>query len=364
MGKRGVFQGSFSIFKRLGKNKRGVAQTVLLEAMQAVAVILVLTGSLYYVNTKLAKVGFFKSLYARDTGMQATTMYAAPGNIYFLYYVKPVYEDDADRHRFTFQLYDNFVRVNATGAPRQSIYWYFSTEDSENITYSEGNVLGLLTFVKEGSQIEMGKKARITNANKITCPKIKTEDARWRQRKIILDAAHGEEESERNRIALSIAESSLFPSKAGNVKLTRKETGAEKSLDIDERAEIIGKEADEKSIVISISIGKGEKTGNYIKAYYNINSDDGTKQKSRKLGCTILNKILEYEDLEDNKDINGAAVMPSDSEEIEKILPRGKTGVVIELGNIDFPRESNFLYDTTDVVEAVYFAIEEYFGEE
>ncbi len=95
--------------------------------------------------------------------------------------------------------------------------------------------------------------------------------------------------------------------------------------------------------------------------YYNINSDETTRIKSRKLGCRILNSILDYPRLDRRERINGVAVIPSDSEYVQKILPEGKAGVLVELGNIQIPRNENFLADLTNLAEAINMGIGNYY---
>ena len=50
----------------------------------------------------------------------------------------------------------------------------------------------------------------------------------------------------------------------------------------------------------------------------------------------ILNSIIEYSKMDNNGMINGLAVIPSNSDEIKKVLPIGKVGVMLELGNVDW----------------------------
>ena len=53
---------------RFSRNKKAVATAILMEAAQLVIAMLVLTGSLTYVNNRLEKVGFAQTLNAEGQG--------------------------------------------------------------------------------------------------------------------------------------------------------------------------------------------------------------------------------------------------------------------------------------------------------
>ena len=59
--------------------------------------------------------------------------------------------------------------------------------------------------------------------------------------------------------------------------------------------------------------------------------------------------------------INGANILPSDSEEINKVLPSGEVGIMIELGNINMDPDKTFLKDTDNIAKSIYLGIQNYY---
>ena len=350
---------------RLFKNKRGIAEDLLIEALQLLAVILILTSSFFYVNSKFAKVGYDKAFLSRDFGLLATTIGSAGGHALYEYYVNPVDKSDTQKYKFHAQAKENVIKINATGSPKQSIYWFFSGPSTE-IEIDKQGILGTTYFAKEGGKIEI-KDYKAINSLNIACPPISTEDAAWRQNKFILDPSHGENADDIG--AANNNDNSFFESQAAwniasriaipesNKILTRQKDAYATMA----KKESVAAGADPSAAIISIHIGDYEQGKNYIKAYFNANSDEKTKMKSAKLGCSIINAILDYQKLKGREGINGAAVMPSDSEYITRIIPSGRTGILLELGNIQIPKEDNFLTDATHLAEAIYTGIGDYY---
>ncbi|MBN2112172.1 N-acetylmuramoyl-L-alanine amidase [Candidatus Woesearchaeota archaeon] len=358
MGKRGRF---FS-------NKRGMAEEVLLEIMQALAILLVITGNMMYVNSRFSKIGFAKPFYARDIGLMITAAHSAEGNLYYTYNIPPIDEKNVEKYKFQFQISDNFVLVNATDSPKQNLYWYFSDLNILPINYDQSGIRGLFTFSKEGNRIDIGKSLD-TEPNTLTCPFVNTYNEGWLSKSVIIDSAHGESSDDKggiNKQDNSYYESALTKTIATRIELQNKilTRPEDNFVKISQRREIVQNNGD--AAVLVISTGDYPETGkNYIKAYYNINSDEATKAKSRKLGCKILNRILIHEALEGRNRINGVIVVPSDSDYITQIIPAGRVGVILELGNIQIPKlpvENNFLSDTTDLANAIKQGIGDYYA--
>jgi N-acetylmuramoyl-L-alanine amidase len=357
MGKRG----------RFSRNKRGMSEEILLEIMQALAILLVITGNMMYINSKFSKAGFAKPFYARDVGLMITAVHSAEGNLYYTYNIPAVDADSPNKYRLQFQISDNFVLVNATESPKQNLYWYFSDLNIEPIKYDQSNIRGLFTFSKEGNKIELSKGLD-TNPNIITCPFVNTQNEGWLSKSMIIDASHGasaEDKGNVNSADNSYYESDLTKLIATRIELQNKilTRPGDNFASVSQRRDIISKNSDAPVIIIGIG-DYTDKSKNYIKAYYNINSDTATKIKSRKLGCKILNSILVHDDLEGKELINGVLVIPSDSDYITKIIPSGRVGVVLELGNIQIPRlpiKNNFLSDTTDLAGAIKQGIGDYY---
>lgn len=358
MGKRG----------RFSRNKRGIAEEVLIEIMQALAILLVITGNMMYINAKFSKIGFAKPFYARDLGLLITTAHSTEGNLYYSYEIPPVEADDPNMYQFQLEIADNIILVNATNSAKQNFYWYFSDLNILPINYNQGGITGLVTFSKEGNRIDIGRSLD-TNANILTCPFVNTYNAGWLSKNMVIDAAHGSSANDKgdvNSADNNYYESTLTKLIATRIELQNKilTRPGNNYVTLSQRRNLVQNNKDVS--VISINIGNYADTKkNYIKAYYNINSDETTKLKSRKLGCKILNTILIYNSLEGTDKINGVLVMPSDSDYINQVIPAGRVGIVLELGNIQIPKtpiENNFLSDTTDLANAIKLGIGEYYA--
>ena len=358
MGKRGIF-----------RNKKAIGSMIFVEVMQLLVVMFILISSLLYVNNQLDKVGFYKTFFARDMGIMNTAIYGIPGNVKQFYDISPADPKESEAYNFTFQLLPTFVLVNASTAKDQSVYWYFSSYGMEPTHFDEKIPSGtaILEFQKEANRIEVGTttSSNSFNAESMICPFIDTFEKGWLTKNFVFDAAHGEKEEDKggvneddsgffeSDVTMSIA-TKLGNKGFGNKKFTRK-SGEFKKLE--EREEIV-KGTDDNTVIISIHVGNNsDKNVNYIKAYYNIFSDDATKLKNRKMGCKILNSILENsDDIPGGGSINGANVIPSDSAYIQKIIPKGKIGIILELGNIQRSKDGNILdrKATTELVDAIF----------
>jgi N-acetylmuramoyl-L-alanine amidase len=359
MGKRG----------RFFRGRKAIGAMLLLEAMQLLAVMLILIGSMMYVNNKLDKVGFYKIFFGRDIGLMTTAMYGAPGNILQFYDISPPGEAGMADYGFGFSVHGNFVRVNATTAPDQIVYWYFSSYGMYPIRFEESfpPSATLLKFGKEGNSIIMGgAQLPSPKGDILTCPFVDTEESGWLSKKFIFDAAQGENENDKG--AVNQADNTFYESKItmaianrigsgrmGNKLLTREEG---KYAPLNERAEFISGNAGSDTMIISIHAGNSPETGiNHVKAYYNMLSDANTRLLSRKLGCEIINSIIYSKDeISGTSTINGVAIIPSDSDYIQGIIPAGKIGVLLELGNVQIPRNNNFLDEksATELAGAIF----------
>ncbi len=367
MGKRGIL------------GRKAEAPVLLIEAMQALAVILILSGSLAFVGNQLERVGYAKKFYARDYGLLLTAMNSIPENIGFSQDMQSSVNNVNPKHRFSISISDNIVSVSATESPGNFSYWHFSDLALNKVDASVKNMRGILSFYKQGNSI------RVVNASgyifrypTITCDYAETSNKAWRgNTKLILDPAGGyhagdlglvnsaDKSFNENSIALGIASSSSFGvGKETNVLLTRQASVSNSTATLEQRSEFIKNNADSNSIIISISTGSMQSsTTAYLKAYYNINSDEQTRKKSRKLGCLILNSILHKEGLLKVGYIQGLQVIASDSEKTDKILPPGKVGVILEIGNIQIPKNDNFLSQKEDLAGAIFSAVNEgYYG--
>jgi N-acetylmuramoyl-L-alanine amidase len=296
-----------------------------------------------------------------------TAMAASPFLFVYDYYVSPIEKSEPEKHKFHFQVGENVIKVNASTSKKQTLYWYFTGPSIRNASFDESGIVMDTHFLYDGDNIKI-EEPEDFNEKKLSCPPIDTSDTAWKQRMFIFDPSHGENANDTG--AVNSADKTFFESQLTLTIATRVGISEHNKIftrDRDTYANMAKRESviansDSTALIISIHAGDSQDTGkNYIKAYYNANSDEKTREKSAKLGCIIINSILEYGKLKNKEGINGAAVVPSDSDYITKIIPAGRTGVLLELGNIQISKEDNFLSDTTHLAEAIYKGIDGYY---
>jgi len=352
---------------RLFKGKKGIQEILLVEAMQLLAVAIVLMSVLFFVNAKFSKVGFAKTFYSRDIALMTTAFAGAPGLMAYDYYVQYIDPDNPGEQTFHFFAGDNVIKVNASESPRQNVYWFFSGPSSK-INFDKNEIAGKSVFIREDGEVRLGDYNDI-NERAIMCSSIDTEDNVWKQRMFIIDSAHGENSTDKGNI--NSADNTFYEEQitsniakrmsiSENNKIYTRKQGEYARLS--KRESVVANTAS-TAMIISIHAGSSKDVSeNYIKAYYNSNSNDEIKDKSRKLGCKILNSITDYEKLRNNNKINGVVVVPSDSDYITKLIPEGRIGVLLEFGNIQIPKAENFISDTTHLAEAISHGIGEYYS--
>lgn len=352
-------------------SRKGDANYLLIEAMEAVAAILVLIGALMFVNSSLDIGGFASKFYARDIAFMIDTSLAAPENLLYLYNVNPVEKNSPQKYLFDFSASDGAVKVNATNVPRQNVYWYFSDKSLEPVQYSEAGRIGIVKFSKMGGKLNIGLNAA-SNPKVISCPIVDTAQKNWLVNTVVVDprgleargdfgnvnSADNNFREDTTSMAVALGLSAM---KTGQVVLTRTVDDAEAPLQ--KRAGIASQNSGAGTLIISVSAGTSANSNeNYIKAYYNIDSDYTTRMKSIKLGCKILNAMLLEEGLAGREKIKGAAVIGTDSYYATSLIPAGSTGVMLELGNIQIARNDNFLADTNGIAESIKKGLEEYYS--
>jgi len=101
-------------------------------------------------------------------------------------------------------------------------------------------------------------------------------------------------------------------------------------------------------MIISIHAGSRDDLSNNVKAYYSIESDEDFQQKSKKLGCEILNELVRKEALE----ITGISVVGINPEDYEggHILVKDKIAILLEIGNLDNEKSANTLMKSVDII--------------
>lgn len=238
-----------------------------------------------------------KAFIARDTAVMINSFYASSGNGYILY--------PADVSGFLVEYKDNAAVVSKfKDDPIWAAYPFVRIGDAGldyETEYPKNLVLG-----KVGNKIEVYTD-RIPVLNKVECPEI---DAQGSLNQNILLAArsgaviNGLEEGE---ITRSIAQGFFIKGagKVGNIWYSGEgDIGAPRPD---------GSEAD---IIIGIQAGNYNHEKNVLKVYHSDNV------YSKKLGCLILNNIL------DQIDVDGANIIPDPD------LKEDKIAILIEAGNM------------------------------
>ena len=343
MGKRGFLQ------KKLGK--RGL-NFLIMELFQLSAAMLVMVIELSTIGGIGKGLTITKDFYARDIALMVDLMYASPSNLNYLYAIK-----SAEGELFNINSSKFFVEVSGKNYPRAESYEFYANSGMQMLSMNVKEFAGFLRFSKEGPMLSASSEGK-GNSAAINCPSIKTSLSGWKGTKVAIDAAHGGDdrgfinskeenfyEAERTRtIAMTLGNTPYLT----NHVFTR-ETGG---MADGERLE----KAREGGIAISIHAGSSADINeNFVKAYFNGGSDKEIREKSAKLGCMIINSILSNEKI---KGINGASIVPS----YLPVIPKDRVGVMLELGNIQIPRNDNFLSKESEIAKSIYSGVEGYFG--
>jgi N-acetylmuramoyl-L-alanine amidase len=108
------------------------------------------------------------------------------------------------------------------------------------------------------------------------------------------------------------------------------------------------------SAIISLHAGRQPKSQNIVKAYVNFDADE----RSYRLACQMLNGISDaFKDK-----ITGTAIIPvipaqMSQDDPRQILAKGRVAVLIELGNIDYPK-NEVLGSPVELAQAIAKGVE------
>ena len=344
MGKRGIF----------GSKKADINSELYFIAFEVFLAIIVMYALFSYIdrNTGTDSSIFEKSYLSRDLALLTNTIYAAPGNVFYIYKA-----DKLRLPRFDIGFSNQEVTISETGKDRLPFYYPYA-----NDLFFSNPSLGLtkpskIEFIKSGNDVKIGESVYL-NLNKLNCPQIDTTDDNWKNKKLLIDEGHGSEElgftsqgRYESRIIDSIAKSFQVESSSkgfGNIDHTRTGLIGENTPRLSKTK--IKEKIKNSDIIISLHVGKDDKEINNLKAYYSIQSNREIQDKTIKLACLVLNKIL---DNEESGYITGASIIPIDSDTIletdtDPILnyeeAKDKIAILLELGNIEINRGDNMLY--------------------
>ena len=211
-----------------------------------------------------------------------------------------------------------------------------------------------LYFLKNNKELDINNEELILRPNKLVCSDIVTKE-NTQEKVLLIDQGDWDKNDKRPEITAAIA----FPlysnikDKFKEIKHTR--IGGIKDLK-KERIDrtTIKRNIDNSDIIISIYVGSYKDERNVIKAYYSSESKEEFKEKSKKLACLIVNRLLSNEKL---GNIDGVSIIESDNSLIEK----DKIAVLFEIGNININKEGNMLLKV-DGINQIAKTIEEGIG--
>ncbi len=333
-----------------------------------------LLGMLNYIYGLAGDLSYEKQYLAVEHALLINALHALDGNAFVIY---------PNRFNFSFSYSKNSVKVFDSEGEKSTAF----IEDKNRLNVRHKDLLFKDTkitpiiFSKQGNDIVIDSQAVSPefspNGKLLSCPDILSEPLR----SITIDPGHGWNEklakegssspgdmgavnsglalreSEINMAIASFLHSYL---KGAGISLT--ET---RGLDADDKKEIIERiNSITGDAVISIH------TGSYpnqkfipAKAYINANSPSAKSGQSRKLACNILNSLSKK-----MPEVSSVAIIPVNLELLEffdhenpkRVLLKGKTAVLLELGNIQ-ANEDNILKDKQKkIAEAIYEGIQNY----
>lgn len=325
---------------------------LMIELFQLAASMMVMATELTYVGGIAKRLNLEKEYYSRDIALMLDIMYASPSNFNYLYTVKA-----ADKELFNFDISNFRVSISTKNYPQKMSYDFYENYRMNRLMINETGFAGFYRLYKQGDTIG-GSRKDTGNMLMLSCSQVETSKGGWRSIPLVLDPAHGGDDrgfvnskdsgfSEADT-ALGIAKAIGLAGRIPNNVLTRENsaaTGQQRKETLDSAG----------GIAISIHTGSdADPNANFVKAYFNANADPETRAKSAKLGCLIINSLLSNSKIEG---ITGANIIPSS----EFILPENKPAVMLELGNIQIPKEKNFLRQQSDIAQSISDAVVGYF---
>lgn len=284
-----------------------------MEILVAAIVVITFIGVAYtYGNGEAVK----KIRAAKDIGLMIEEMYLIPDDINtFITYPE-------DLSNFDIIIEEDIVKVSSTGSD--------VTEAHYNFVNSK-NHLPINTIIKKPGKIYVGKingKILISDKKpkliKLNCPEARK---KTQINNILIDSGIDENgDLEKAKLANTIAFSLISKlNRNYQVEHTRNKNINDLTDNPLTLIESNLKEKIEKAdVIIGIQIAEKKDNSNNIKIYFS--QDSIKKEETVALACTILNSIVEDEDL---NEITGISIIPKE----ELILNNEKISMIIEIGN-------------------------------
>jgi hypothetical protein len=362
--------------------KRGKKATIfekpiwfLIDLLIAVIVFLML---LSYVDQLGESLTFERDFLAKDIALLVDTLYASPGSLTLKY--------PQNTFWFGYQLKDNEVQVIEKGLISKKSYGQFTKDTKLDLqskelfpekefedkrtfiekffspstmfsTYKpdlpQGTSVNLF-FLKDRARLVMSDTELALRPDKPTCPDIVTQE-NTREKILLIDEGEWDKTDIRPQItsALALSLYNQLTSEFREIRHTRlgqiQDANTERNSDIAIEKDIVASD-----VVLGLYIGEYRDQRNVVKAFYSSKSDEQTKEKSQKLACLIVNRMLSNGDL----GIGGVSIIESDN----SLIPEGKVAVLLEIGNIN--KETSMVASTEGLFKlatSIGEGINEYF---
>ena len=283
-------------------NKRGITHQQLVFLVELVIPVIILVILLGWVNDVTSNRAIDKNFIVRDVSLLTSVTYLNNYNMYYSYSLS---------EKMIFSFNQNSLQVSYED-DKFPVFYYFWKD--EGIDYKEQDAVimnGPLRLLKDGNKFSYGEKVNL-NLNNKKCPDVKTNKID----SVIIDPVNTLIGGD---VLLDIA--NKLQDNLGNFISTKEVT-----RNSDSSRSIIN--VGNYETYIGLRYGSEE---NYLNVYYSINSPNYLK--SKKLGCMVINGILEELNF---TSINLIAINPDEfSSDAQETLLFTDVGIIIEMGNIN-----------------------------
>lgn len=350
---------------RLFGNKRGVMEDIHVYLIQLVMILGYSIAIIAFVANALNGSTFEKTYITRDLAFITTAIFASPGNVFYeynlTYYQLPLPTFKSPGPQFQIEFLNK--QITLTDKEKKSPVFYSYASDLNYITKDYSSVI-------PPSKIYLAKEGNIFRVNSTLEPNLNAIDcnAYWNEsvnpKRILIDIPHnatnlgytfGAESTEllttcriANYLKHQKNENIEFEfthsvDSEGNIDCFRTLSEAE-----------IARRISRADYVIILHGGAINSTElSPVKAY--VLHKSAREKDSLRLACQLVNSILSSENIEE---FTGAVLIPADSSltnthvQIERVNPRIPT-IILEIGNINLPRERNQLFESNILGEAI-----------
>jgi len=333
---------------RLFGNKRGIIEDLHVYLIQLILMLGFSIIIIAFVSNALKNTTFEKAYITRDLALISNAIIASPGNVFYEYNISD----------YNFQIAFIYKKVIARGEDgKHAIYYSYATDSNYvNKDYPSERISKELDIAKEGNVFRVNRTLS-PSLNAIDCSIYGNESIN--PKRILIDIPHDATnpgyKTETENIEL------LKTCGIGNYLLHQKNPSIQFSfthpidvygnLDCNRRYPVVMPPVDYVVVIHGGVLMSRELSP--VKAYVVHNS--AREKESLRLACQLVNSILSSEKLEK---FTGSALILAEPSltnphiQIENIDPAIST-IVLEIGNINLPKEKNQLFSQDAVGESI-----------